>query len=41
MGYKYRLHPEADKDYTDAYAWYEYQQNGLGEKFIIAVRKKK
>jgi len=40
MGYTYRLHPEADEDFANAYTWYEDQQAGLGEKFIVAVRKK-
>lgn len=38
--YSYTLHPEADKEYADAYIWYEDQQVGLGEKFIEAVNKK-
>lgn len=40
MAYTYRLHPKADEDYAAAYTWYEDRQEGLGEKFIIAVREK-
>lgn len=40
MTYSYLLHPEADKEYTEAFIWYQKQQEGLGEKFIEAVRQK-
>jgi plasmid stabilization system protein ParE len=40
MRYAYYLHPKADEDYITAYIWYEKQQEGLGEKFITAIRKK-
>jgi plasmid stabilization system protein ParE len=40
MNYSYYLHPLADKDYAEAYAWYEDKEEGLGERFIVAVRKK-
>ena len=40
MRYAYYLHPKADEDYITAYIWYEKQQEGLGEKFIMAIRKK-
>lgn len=40
MSYAYRLHPLVEKDYNEAYAWYEDMQKGLGERFLIAVRKK-
>jgi plasmid stabilization system protein ParE len=38
MIYKYRLHPAAVDDYSEAYAWYEDRKTGLGERFISAVR---
>jgi len=31
MSYTYQLHPLVQKDYYDAYAWYEEQQKGLGD----------
>jgi len=40
MAFAYYLHPEARDEYAAAYAWYENQQHGLGEKFIAAVREK-
>lgn len=40
MSYTIRLHPKADEEYIKAYTWYEEQQDGLGEKFIKAVRKR-
>lgn len=40
MSYVVRLHPDADKEYADAYAWYEAQSEGLGERFIAAVSEK-
>jgi len=40
MAYSYLLHPEADKEYTEAFIWYEERQEGLGERFIEAVRQK-
>ena len=40
MAYTVRLHPKADKDFIQAYAWYEEQKEGLGERFILTVREK-
>lgn len=40
MSYTYRMHPLTQQDYEEAYAWYEDQQKGLGERFIKAVRQK-
>ena len=40
MNYTYRLHPLTQRDYDEAYTWYEDQQKGLGERFIKAVRQK-
>ncbi len=40
MKYAYHLHPEADKDLSNAYAWYENNKLGLGQKFIDAVLEK-
>jgi hypothetical protein len=38
--FSYKLYPDAEQEYLDAYLWYEEQQEGLGEKFAISVRKK-
>ncbi len=40
MSYTVSFHPEVERNYTDAYGWYEDKQPGMGEKFIKAVRKK-
>ena len=40
MSYVYRLHPLIEQDYSEAYAWYEEREKGLGERFLKAVRKK-
>ena len=40
MSYSYRLHPRATEDLTNAYAWYEEMQTGLGERFIKTVKDK-
>jgi plasmid stabilization system protein ParE len=40
MDYTYQLHPSAVEEYSEAYAWYEDKQSGLGERFIKAVRLK-
>ena len=40
MRYGYRLHPDTEKDYNEAYEWYEEKVKGLGERFIKAVRNK-
>jgi len=40
MSYTYHLHPLAVEDYTEAYAYYEGKQTGLGERFLKAVRFK-
>ncbi len=40
MSYSYRFHPLAYKDYYEAYEWYEDKSEGLGEKFITAVRNR-
>jgi plasmid stabilization system protein ParE len=31
------LEPEAERDITDAYDWYEEQRLGLGERFLASV----
>ena len=38
MVFRIVLHPDTEKDYTEAYIWYESRQLKLGEKFITAVR---
>ena len=40
MGYKCEFHAEVEKDYIDAYSWYEEQKDGLGERFLNLVRVK-
>ena len=40
MSYTYQLHPLTKQDYDEAYEWYEDKRNGLGERFLKAVRKK-
>ena len=33
MSYQLVFHPEADKEYMEAYQWYEKEQKGLGARF--------
>jgi mRNA-degrading endonuclease RelE of RelBE toxin-antitoxin system len=40
MSYKFSLHPDTQKDFTEAYEWYQDKTEGLGERFLKAVRKK-
>jgi plasmid stabilization system protein ParE len=40
MGYPYRLHEQAHKEYIAAYAWYEEKQKGLGSRFMTSVEKR-
>ena len=40
MSYSYRFHPKSKEDYNEAFAWYEDQQKGLGERFLKAVHNK-
>lgn len=40
MRYSCRLHPETEKDFIEAYEWYEDKSEGLGERFLKAVRRK-
>jgi mRNA-degrading endonuclease RelE of RelBE toxin-antitoxin system len=40
MTYKCEFHSEVEKDYSEAYEWYESQKKGLGERFLSFVRKK-
>jgi len=40
MTYKCEFHAEIENDYNEAYAWYETQKKGLGERFLTFVRKK-
>ena len=39
MNYTIKFHPEAEKEYLEAYHWYEEHQTGLGERFELAVEK--
>ena len=38
--FQIELHPQIESDYYDAYHWYELQQIGLGERFLLKVREK-
>ena len=40
FGYSYELLLRAEKEYLDSYLWYEEKQEGLGDRFSAAVRKK-
>jgi len=40
MNYSYLLRRQASKEFTDAFVWYESEQEGLGELFLDAVRRK-
>lgn len=33
MSYQLVFHPEADREYVEAYQWYEKEQKGLGARF--------
>ena len=39
MSYACRFHPLTKQDFDKAYTWYENKQNGLGERFLNAVRQ--
>ena len=39
MDYIVRFHPEAEKEYSEAYRWYEEQLEGLGERFESAIER--
>ena len=40
MSYQYEFHGDVAEDYNEAYAWYESQKTGLGDRFLLLVRKK-
>lgn len=40
MSFTYHLHPQIEQDYDEGYTWYEDKQEGLGNRFTQAVRKK-
>jgi len=40
MAFSYKLHEKAHEEYISAYEWYEIKQQGLGDKFMIAVEKR-
>jgi mRNA-degrading endonuclease RelE of RelBE toxin-antitoxin system len=40
MSYRYIFHAGVKTDYDEAYDWYELEQEGLGEKFLLAFRLK-
>jgi hypothetical protein len=40
MNYTFCFHADIEKDYLEAYTWYEKKQKGLGERFFTMVRMK-
>jgi plasmid stabilization system protein ParE len=38
--YRYILHEAVKADYDEAYEWYEKKLEGLGERFLSAIRAK-
>ena len=40
MSYRFDFHEDVANDSLEAYAWYENKTQGLGERFLDAVRKK-
>ncbi|MCD6012112.1 MAG: hypothetical protein K0Q79_1974 [Flavipsychrobacter sp.] len=38
--YNVVFHEDVAADYNEAYAWYEKQQKGLGEKFLAEINNK-
>jgi plasmid stabilization system protein ParE len=32
-----RFHPEADREFKDAFNWYDHQRKGLGAEFFLCV----
>jgi mRNA-degrading endonuclease RelE of RelBE toxin-antitoxin system len=40
MTYSLELHPEIEIDIQEAYKWYEERSDGLGERFLKAIREK-
>jgi mRNA-degrading endonuclease RelE of RelBE toxin-antitoxin system len=40
MNYIICLHPQVQNDYDGAFAWYEEKMDGLGDRFLKAVREK-
>jgi mRNA-degrading endonuclease RelE of RelBE toxin-antitoxin system len=39
MKYRLEFHTDVAKEYEEAYEWYEIKGQGLGEKFLTAVRQ--
>ncbi len=37
MGYRITFHPSAEKEYQEAYEWYEERLQGLGDRFDESV----
>ncbi len=40
MSYQLIFHPEAEKEYLEAYQWYEQEKKGLGERFEKMVEQR-
>jgi len=38
--YLVEFHPFIEQDFNEAYHWYELREDGLGERFVEAVRSK-
>ena len=39
MKFKVIFHPEVYNDIQEAFDWYNMQQNGLGNRFLLTVKK--
>jgi toxin ParE1/3/4 len=40
MSFYFNVTPDADRDLEQACAWYNEKQEGLGDRFVLAVREK-
>ena len=32
-----RFHPEAEREFREAFIWYEHQREGLGSDFVLSI----
>jgi plasmid stabilization system protein ParE len=40
MNYQISFHPSVEREYLEAYTWYDSEKQGLGEKFLRRVNAK-
>jgi plasmid stabilization system protein ParE len=40
LGEKYKLNLDAENDLNEAFDWYESEQSGVGDKFLIKITEK-